>query len=156
MVLLNRRTELSKRIVLASVCSIALALMLSPAVFAQDDATPPKTGYASVSGLEMYYEIYGTGQPLVMIHGGYGTIPSPGELLPRLAETRQIIAAELQGHGRTADVDRPLTFEQMADDVAGLLSEIGVEQADVFGVSMGGGVALQVAIRHPEVVRKLI
>jgi pimeloyl-ACP methyl ester carboxylesterase len=91
-----------------------------------------------------------------MIHGGYGSIPSLGELLPRLAETRQIIAVELQGHGRTADVDRPLTFEQMADDVAGLLSEIDVEQADVFGVSMGGGVALQVAIRHPEVVRKLI
>src|SRR5688500_15353323 len=102
MVLLHRRTESSKRIVLASDCSIHLALTLSPAAFAQADATPPSTGYASVSGLEMYYEIYGTGQPLVMIHGGYGTIPSLVELLPRLAETRQIIAVELQGHGRSA------------------------------------------------------
>jgi pimeloyl-ACP methyl ester carboxylesterase len=147
---------MSKKTLLAFVCSIALALTAAPAVFAQDDAAPSQSGYASVNGLEMYYEIYGTGQPLVMIHGGYGTIPSLGELLPRLAETRQVIAVELQGHGRTADVDRPLSFEQMADDVAALLGEIEVEQADVFGVSMGGGVALQVAIRHPEVVRKLI
>jgi pimeloyl-ACP methyl ester carboxylesterase len=147
---------MSKRTLLVLVLSIALTLGLSTSAFAQESATPDTSGYAAVNGLEMYYEIYGTGQPLVMIHGGYGTIPSLGELLPRLAETRQVIAVELQGHGRTADVDRPLTFEQMADDVAALLGEIDVEQADVFGVSMGGGVALQVAIRHPEVVRKLI
>jgi pimeloyl-ACP methyl ester carboxylesterase len=147
---------MSNRNLFGFVWSITLCLLIAPVAFAQDETAPVKTGYASVNGLEMYYEIYGTGQPLVMIHGGYGTIPSLGEILPRLAKTRQIIAVELQGHGRTADVDRPLTFEQLADDVAALLGEIDVAQADVFGVSMGGGVALQVAIRHPEVVRKLI
>jgi pimeloyl-ACP methyl ester carboxylesterase len=119
-------------------------------------ATPVETGYASVNGLEMYYEIYGAGQPLIVLHGGYGSIPSTGEIVPRLAETRRVIAVELQGHGRTADVDRPLSYEQMADDVAALMGEIGVEQADAFGVSMGGAVAMQLAIRHPEVVRKLV
>lgn len=115
-----------------------------------------QSGYASVNGLEMYYEICGTGQPLIMLHGGYGSIPGMGAIVPRLAETRQVIAVELQGHGRTADVDRPLSYGQMADDVAGFMSAIGLEKADVFGVSMGGAVALQVAVRHPEVVRKLV
>jgi len=79
-----------------------------------------------------------------------------GEIVPSLAETRQVIAVELQGHGHTADIDRPLTYEHMADDVAALLRHLGIEQADVFGFSTGGGVALQLAIRHPEVVRKLV
>src|ERR671933_1682617 len=84
------------------------------------------------------------------------TIDLMGEVVPALAESRQVIAAELQGHGRTADIDRPLTYEQMADDIAALLRHLLIEKADVFGYSMGGGVALQVAIRHPEVVRKLV
>jgi len=122
-----------------------------------DDAWSPGAGrYASVNGLEMYYEIHGTGQPLVVLHGAYMTIESMGEIVSSLAETRQVIAVELQGHGRTADVDRPLAYEQMADDVAALIGYLGIEQADVFGYSMGGGVALQVAVRHPEVVRKLV
>ena len=112
--------------------------------------------YAEVNGLEMYYEIHGTGEPLVVLHGAYMTIDAMGEVVPELAKTRQVIAVELQGHGRTADVDRPLSYEQMADDTAALLRHLGIEQADVFGFSMGGGVALQVAIRHPEVVRKLV
>src|SRR5918998_6001115 len=112
--------------------------------------------YAEVNGLNMYYEIHGTGQPLVVLHGAYMTIETMGEIVPSLAETRQVIAVELQGHGRTADVDRPLTYEQMADDVAALIGHLRIEQADVFGYSMGGGVALQVALRHPEVVRKLV
>jgi pimeloyl-ACP methyl ester carboxylesterase len=116
----------------------------------------PRAGYAPVNGLEMYYEIHGTAQPLVLLHGAYMTIEAMGEILPKLAETRQIIAVELQGHGRTADVDRPLTYEAMADDVAALLRHLEVEGADVFGFSMGGGVGLQLAIRHPEVVRKLV
>jgi pimeloyl-ACP methyl ester carboxylesterase len=116
----------------------------------------PRTGYAPVNGLNMYYEIHGTGQPLVLLHGAYMTIDRMGEVVPGLAETRQVIAVELQGHGRTADVDRPLTYEQMADDTAAFISHLGIEQADVFGYSMGGGVAFQVAIRHPEVVRKLV
>ncbi|HEY0738639.1 MAG TPA: alpha/beta hydrolase [Herpetosiphonaceae bacterium] len=118
---------------------------------------PAQTGYAAVSGLNMYYEIHGTGgQPLLLLHGAYMSIDAFGELLPRLAATRQVIAVELQGHGRTADVDRPIRYEQMADDVAALLGELGIESVDVFGYSMGGGVALQVAIRHPQLVRKLI
>lgn len=113
--------------------------------------------YAAVNGLKMYYEIHGTGQPLVLLHGAYMTIDSAfGKLLPTLAETRQVIAVELQGHGRTADIDRPLSYEQMADDTATLLRAIGVESADVFGYSMGGGAALQLGIRHPDLVRKLI
>jgi pimeloyl-ACP methyl ester carboxylesterase len=112
--------------------------------------------YAEVNGLNMYYEIHGTGQPLVLLHGAYMTIDAMGEVVPALAETRQVIAVELQGHGRTADIDRPLTYEQMADDIAALLRHLVIEKADVFGYSMGGGVAFQVAIRHPEVVRKLV
>jgi pimeloyl-ACP methyl ester carboxylesterase len=105
----------------------------------------------------MYYEIHGTGEPLVVLHGAYMSIPLMGEIVPRLAETRQVIAIELQGHGRTADIiDRPFSYEQMADDVAALMDEIGVEQADIFGYSMGGNTALQIAIRHPERVRKLV
>src|SRR5918994_2974722 len=112
--------------------------------------------YAEVNGLNMYYEIHGTGQPLVVLHGAYMTIDAMGEVVPSLAESRQVIAVELQGHGRTADIDRQLSYEQMADDVAALLRHLGTEGADVFGYSMGGAVALQVAIRHPEVVRKLV
>jgi pimeloyl-ACP methyl ester carboxylesterase len=118
--------------------------------------TSPQTGYAPVNGLNMYYEIHGTGEPLVLLHGAYMTIDAMGEVVPELAQTRQVIAVELQGHGRTADVDRPLSYEQMAGDTAALLRHLGVEQADIFGFSTGGGVALQVAIRHPEVVRKLV
>jgi pimeloyl-ACP methyl ester carboxylesterase len=112
--------------------------------------------YAKVNGLNTYYEIHGTGQPLVVLHGAYMTIDLMGAVVPALAETRQVLAVELQGHGRTPDVDRPLSYEQMADDVAALIGHLGIEKADVFGYSMGGGVAFQVSIRHPEVVRKLV
>ena len=119
--------------------------------------TENKGSYASVNGLEMYYEVHGTGQPLVVLHGAYMTIDAMGEIVPSLAQTRQVIAVELQGHGRTADIeDRPITYEQMADDIAALLRHLAIEKADVFGYSMGGGVALQLAIRHPEAVRKLV
>src|SRR5829696_2463079 len=114
-------------------------------------------GYASVNGLEMYYEIHGTGDPLVLLHGAFSAIgTSFGELLPSLAERRQIIAFEMQAHGRTADIDRPLSIEQMADDTAAALQYLGIEVADIFGYSMGGSVALHLAIRHPDVVRKLV
>src|SRR5918911_865529 len=112
--------------------------------------------YAEVNGLNMYYEIHGEGRPLVLLHGAYMTIDAMGEVVPELAGTRQVIAVELQGHGRTADVDRPLSYERMADDTAALLRHLGIGEADVFGFSMGGGVALQIALRHPEVVRKLV
>jgi pimeloyl-ACP methyl ester carboxylesterase len=123
-----------------------------------DDAQAPGVGsYASVNGLNMYYEIHGTGQPLVLLHGAFSAIGTTfGNVLPSLAETRQVLAFEMQAHGRTADIDRPLTIEQMADDTAAALQQLGTEDADIFGYSMGAGVALQVAIRHPEVVRKLV
>lgn len=116
----------------------------------------PEGNYASVNDLNMYYEIHGSDEPLILLHGAYMTIEAMGEIVPSLAGTRRVVAVELQGHGRTADIDRPLTYEQMADDVAALLRHLDIEEADVFGFSMGGGVALQVAIRHPEVVRKLV
>ena len=131
--------------------AVGIAAASSGSAFAQ-----AKTGYASVNGLEMYYQIHGAGQPLVLLHGALMTIEGFGELLPSLAETRQVIAVEQQAHGRTADIDRPFRYEQMVDDTAALLSELGIEQADFFGYSMGGTIALQVAIRHPELVRKLV
>src|ERR671922_2573602 len=116
-----------------------------------------RTGYASVNGLRMYYEIHGTGQPLILLHGAFSAIgTSFGALLPSLAKTRQVIAFELQAHGHTADIDRPLTLEGMADDVAAAIQQLGLGQADVFGYSMGAFVALQLVIRHPELVRKLV
>src|SRR5690554_3160017 len=133
-----------KRTWLVFVASIALSLAALSIATAQTEPTQtpgesemtsaPQTGYASVNDLEMYYEIYGenTGTPLVVLHGAYMSILTMGEIIPRLAETRQVIAVELQGHGRTNDVDdRPLSYEQMADDVAALLGEINVTQVDI-------------------------
>ncbi len=115
-------------------------------------------GYAPVNGLEMYYEIHGAGgTPLVLIHGAFsGVGTSFGRLLPALAKNRQVIAVELQGHGRTADIDRPLTIPHLADDVAALLRHLGVTGADILGYSLGAGVALELALQHPELVRKLV
>jgi pimeloyl-ACP methyl ester carboxylesterase len=113
--------------------------------------------YISVNGLNMYYEIHGSGQPLVLLHGAFSAIgTSFGGVLPELAKRRQVIAFEMQAHGRTADIDRPLSVEQMADDTIAALKQLGLDNADFFGFSMGASIALQVAIRHPEVVRKLV
>lgn len=114
-------------------------------------------GYVPVHGLEMYYEIHGQGQPLVLLHGAFSAIgTSFGKLIPGFAKSRQVIAFELQAHGHTADIDRPLTIEGMADDVAAGLQKLGMDQVDLFGYSMGASVALHTAIRHPELVRKLV
>lgn len=112
--------------------------------------------YAPVNELNMYYETHGDGPPLLLLHGAYMTVDMFGPLLPGLAGIRQVIAPECQAHGRTADADRPLTYEQMADDCAALLRHLEVEQADVVGFSMGGAVGLQLAIRHPALVRRLV
>jgi pimeloyl-ACP methyl ester carboxylesterase len=115
------------------------------------------TGYAPVNGLRMYYEVHGTGRPLVLLHGGLMTIEgSFGPLLPDLVADRQVIAAELQGHGRTADIDRALELRYLAGDVVALLDYLGIDQADVFGFSLGGGVALQLALDHPGRVGRII
>ena len=119
-------------------------------------ATDPQCGYAAVGELRMYYEIHGSGSPLVLLHGAYMTIDMMGPLLAGLAETRQVIAVEQQGHGRTADIDRPITYEQMADDTAALMRHLSVGAADVVGYSMGGAIALQLAIRHADLVRRLV
>ncbi len=116
-----------------------------------------KSGYAPVNGLQMYYEIHGEGQPLVLVHGAFSGIgTSFGALLPGLAQTRQVVGLELQAHSRTADIDRPLSVQQMAEDTTAAIRNLGLGQVDLMGYSMGGSVALWVAIRHPEVVRKLI
>jgi pimeloyl-ACP methyl ester carboxylesterase len=141
-------------------------LLAAPArAYAQAEATAatpttdttPRTGYAPVNGLRMYYEIHGTGEPLVLLHGAFGAIDLWGPILTSLAETHQVIAVELQGHGHTADIiDRPLGCEQLADDVAAVMEHLAIAQADIVGYSMGGTTGLQVAIRHPELVRKLV
>jgi pimeloyl-ACP methyl ester carboxylesterase len=114
-----------------------------------------RTGYAPVNGLQMYYAINGAGDPLLLLHGGVMASESWEPMLPEFTENRQVITVDLQAHGRTADIDRPLSCEQMADDVAALLAHLGIAKADLVGYSMGGGVALQTAIRHPEVVGKV-
>jgi pimeloyl-ACP methyl ester carboxylesterase len=119
-------------------------------------STPHKTGYASINGLRLYYEIHGTGEPLVLLHGGLGSTEMFGPNLPALAAGRQVIAADLQSHGRTADIERPLTYEAMGDDIAALIGQLGLGRADVMGYSLGAGTALRTAIQHPETVRKLV
>ncbi len=116
-----------------------------------------KGSYADVNGLKMYYEVHGAGFPLVLIHGGGSTIQTTfGRVLPTLAKTHQVIAVELQAHGHTRDIDRPLSFEQDADDVAALLKHLKINRADIFGFSNGANTTLQMAIRHPEVVNKIV
>jgi len=113
--------------------------------------------YANVNGLKLYYEIHGSGSPLVLLHGGGSTIKSTfGRVLPELKKNHRVIAIELQAHGHTADINRPLSFEQDADDVAMLLQQLGIAKADFFGFSNGGTTSLQIAIRHPQLVNKLI
>lgn len=119
--------------------------------------TPTQGRYAAINGLNLYYEIHGEGFPLVLIHGGGSTIyTSFGRILPELAKKHQVIAVEMQAHGHTADIDRPLSFEQDADDVAALLQLLEIRQADILGFSNGGTTALQLAIRYPQLVRKLV
>jgi pimeloyl-ACP methyl ester carboxylesterase len=121
------------------------------------DSLAFKSGYSEVNGLKMYYEIYGEGKPLVLIHGGGSTIQTTfGSVIPMLAKHRQLIAVELQAHGRTSDRDSEVSFEQDADDVAALLENLNILKADIFGFSNGGTTALQIAIRHPELVDKII
>jgi pimeloyl-ACP methyl ester carboxylesterase len=112
--------------------------------------------FAPVNGLKVYYELYGAGQPLVMLHGGVGASEMFGANLAAFAANRLVIAVHLQAHGRTADIDRPLSYELMADDISAMLKYLKISQADILGYSLGGGVALQTAIRHPEMVHKLV
>jgi pimeloyl-ACP methyl ester carboxylesterase len=114
------------------------------------------SGLAPVKGIDLYYQIHGEGAPLILLHGGFGAVEMFGPLVGEMAKGRQVIGVDLQAHGRTVDIDRPMTYENMADDVAGLIDYLGLGQADVMGYSLGGGVAMQVTIRHPDKVRKVI
>ena len=116
----------------------------------------PTGKYAPVNEIELYYEIHGTGKPLIMLHGGFGTFETFAALSPTLAQNHQVIGVDLYGHGRTAITQRPIQFEQMADDIASLIEHLGLEKADLLGYSLGGMVALQTAIRHPERVNQLV
>jgi len=115
------------------------------------------SGYANINGLKMYYEVHGKGSPLVLIHGGGSTIQTTfGRVLPLLSKNHQVIAVEMQAHGHTADIDRPLSFKQDADDIAALLKQLNIDKADIFGFSNGASTTLQFALRHPEQTNKII
>lgn len=132
-----------------------LVTMLMPAVAAAQQT--PTTGYAPVNGLKMYYEIHGSGEPVVLLHGAFMTITNNWTgWISELSKTRKVIAVEMQGHGRTADAPRDITYENLADDVAALLDYLKIPRADLIGYSMGGAVAMQCAIRHPDKVRRAV
>jgi pimeloyl-ACP methyl ester carboxylesterase len=116
----------------------------------------PAGNRVEVNGMQMYYEVSGEGDPLIVLHGAYMNIPTTGAIIPKLAETHRVYALEFQGHGRTTDIDRPITYPNLANDVAAFMDAVGIEKADVFGYSMGANVGLQLAIRHPEKVDQLI
>src|SRR5690554_2152897 len=117
---------------------------------------PSEEGFVEVDGLRMYYQIHGEGEPLLLIHGGLMTIEAWGPLLPALAEHRKVYAIELEGHGRTVDLDRPLSIRQFAEDVGGFIEQTGIGPVDIVGYSMGGGTAAGVAITHPELAKSLV
>jgi pimeloyl-ACP methyl ester carboxylesterase len=134
--------------------SIVLTVFLSGVVSGQQK---PTTGYAPVNGLKMYYEIRGQGEPVVLLHGAFMAISGDwNDWIGELSKTRKVIAVEMQGHGRTADTGRDFTYDNLADDVAALLDHLKIPSADVIGYSLGGGVALNCAIRHPDKVRKVV
>jgi pimeloyl-ACP methyl ester carboxylesterase len=117
----------------------------------------PGTGrYAEVNGINLYFEMNGAGRPMVLLHGGLGSGQMFGPVLPALSERHQVITVDLQGHGRTADIDRPIDIRLMADDIAALIGHLGLDKPDVVGYSLGGGVALQTAVKHPAMVRRLV
>jgi len=131
---------------------IVAALLVAGPALAEDR---PVGDRVEVNGMQMYYEVSGEGDPLIVLHGAYMNIPAMGAIIPMLAETHEVYALELQGHGRTTDIDRPITYPNLADDVAAFMDAVGLEKADVFGYSMGAVAGLQLAIRHPDKVNKL-
>lgn len=134
--------------------SMFMTMLLSGAVSAQQK---PVKGYAPANGLTMYYEIHGSGEPVVVLHGAFMAITDDWRLwVNELAKTRKVIAVEMQGHGRTADIKRDITYENLADDVAGILDYLRIPKADIVGYSLGAGAAMMCAIRHPEKVRKVV
>src|SRR5688572_9280268 len=126
--------------------STLLTMLLSGIVSGQQK---PAIGYAPVNGLKMYYEIHGSGEPVVLLHGAFMAIADDWSVwISELSKTRKVIAVDMQGHGRTGDIKRDITYENLADDVAGLLDHLKIPRADIVGYSLGAGVAIQCAIRH--------
>jgi pimeloyl-ACP methyl ester carboxylesterase len=132
---------------------IAAVLFVAGCALVQPE---PVGGRVAVNGMQMYYEVSGEGDPLIVLHGAYMNIPTMGDIIPKLAETHTVYALEFQGHGRTDDIDRPITYPNLADDVAAFMDAVGIERADVFGYSMGAAAGLRLAIDHPEKIGKLV
>ena len=136
---------------------MAASLVLIAACSPPEPQAPPAVGArVAVNGMQMYYEVSGQGEPLIVLHGAYMNIPSMGAIIPRLAQTHKVYAIEMQGHGRTTDLDRPITYTNLADDVVAFMDAVGLQKADVFGYSMGAATGIQLVIRHPELVNKLV
>lgn len=131
----------------------AALIAAATAGFAQE---APEGNRVEVNGMQMYYEVSGAGEPMIVLHGGFMNIPMMGDIVGRLAETHQVYAVELQAHGRTTDIDRPMTYPNLAGDVAAFMDAVGIEKADVFGYSMGAMTGLRLAIDHPEKVDQLV
>jgi pimeloyl-ACP methyl ester carboxylesterase len=144
----------------ATIASLATAAVVRAApekpIMQNVSPKPSKSGHAAVNGVDYYYAVYGTGEPLLLLHGGLGQIEMFGPNLTRLAQSRQVIGVDLQGHGRTPLGSRELNLVDMGNDMAGVLKKLGYDKVDVLGYSMGGGVAFQFAVRHPEMVRRLV
>jgi pimeloyl-ACP methyl ester carboxylesterase len=140
---------------LALIGPVALA-QTSTASKAAEKKSDTRSGYVAVNGLKYYYQIHGEGEPLLLLHGGLGHIEMFGPVIPMLAKNRQVIGVDLHGHGRTALGDRKINLIDIGNDLAEILTQLGYKQVDVLGYSMGGGVALRLAIQHPEKVRRLI
>jgi pimeloyl-ACP methyl ester carboxylesterase len=143
------RTALTARVLLLG------ALAFAGSCDSQPQSKPEATRVA-VHGMQMYYEVSGAGDPLIVLHGAYMNIPTMGSIIPKLAETHKVYALELQGHGRTTDIDRPITYPNLANDVAAFMDAVGIQKADVFGYSMGAIAGLRLAMSHPAKVNKLV
>ena len=143
---------LTKKISISKLVAF-LILAIASSLFSQQESNGK---YVDINGMNMYYEVSGEGDPLIVLHGAHMNIMTMGKIIPMLAETHEVYALEFQGHGHTADIDRPITYQNLADDVAAFMDAVGLEKADVFGYSMGGEVGLQLAIRYPEKVNRLI
>jgi pimeloyl-ACP methyl ester carboxylesterase len=135
--------------------NLCVTLIVSASILARAQVSSA-SGHAPVDGLQMYYEIHGQGEPLILIHGGLGSSGMFNAILPELSRGHEVVTVDLQAHGRTADIDRPISYEAMADDIAALIRYLKIPAADVMGYSVGGEVALRTAIQHPDVVRKLV